>query len=542
MGIVLQSVVAGGLVWVVWQVWRTFLRCYFESSSVDHLHGPVPKSTFLGSWGDVTGHDSWAFWDDLAENYGGVVKVQGLLGEKNLHVSDPAALHTILVKEQSNFPEPYMFLTMNQVVLGHGLFATEGAVHRKQRKILNPAFASAYLKRLTPVFAQVATRLCDGISAQVKNGAREVDMVKWVARAALEFIGQGGMGYSFDSLVSNEPNAHRDAVKALLPAVFDIPHYLVVLPLARFLVPHRYQRWLVDRYPDKGVQRLKSIVDLLWDKSSDIITARRVAVEKSGEEDTAKDIISILLRANMKASAEDRLPDDQLVAQVSTMISAATDTSSNLMARILSLLTQHPEVQDKLRKEVLESSVVEEDDMSYDTVLSLPYLDAIYRETARLYPVSLYIQRTAEKDTVLPLWKPVMDKHGKSIDSLPIAKGTPVMIGIYAYNRSKAIWGDDAEEWKPERWLAPLPDTFKSLPGTAVYSNMMTFIGGPRGCIGFKYAELEIKTILCHLLKRFKFTATDQVVMWNTSMVVYPTTAEKTSEAKMMMNVELVRS
>ena len=84
--------------------------------------------------------------------------------------------------------------------------------------------------------------------------------------------------------------------------------------------------------------------------------------------------------ANMEASEEDRLPEDELIALISTMIFAAMDTTSNALSRLLVVLAQNHEVQDKLREEVVRSG----ENLNYDMITGLPYLDAICRETLRL--------------------------------------------------------------------------------------------------------------------------------------------------------------
>ena len=105
----------------------------------------------------------------------------------------------------------------------------------------------------------------------------------------------------------------------------------------------------------------------------------------------------------MSAAEQDRLPEEELLGQMSyvsvsptsrihqnnialsfrTFIQAAMDTTSNALAMTLYLLAEHSEVQDKLRQEILEASKGE--DIGYDTLVSLPYLDAVCRETLRLY-------------------------------------------------------------------------------------------------------------------------------------------------------------
>ena len=64
-----------------------------------------------------------------------------------------------------------------------------------------------------------------------------------------------------------------------------------------------------------------------------------------------------------------------------------------------------------------------------------------------------------------------------------VPKNTTVWIGILASNRNKALWGEDALEWKPERWLKPLPETVTDAKIPGVYANLMTFLGGGRACM-----------------------------------------------------------
>ncbi|THH31934.1 hypothetical protein EUX98_g2240 [Antrodiella citrinella] len=229
----------------------------------------------------------------------------------------------------------------------------------------------------------------------------------------------------------------------------------------------------------------------------------------------------------MVASAENRLTDDQLVAQVNTMIIAATDTTSNVLSRTLHVLSERLDVQDKIRQEISDARAnLGEDELTYDMLMELPWLDAICRETLRLYTPAIELDRVVTRDTVLPLSRHVLDNKGNFIHKIPLAKGTNVTFSIYGYNRSKDVWGPDATEWKPERWFSPLPESAKMMPNGTVYSNIMTFSAGKRACIGFKSAKFEMKLIFFYLVEASKFLPTDDDIFWNASYVVYPSTLE----------------
>jgi cytochrome P450 len=179
----------------------------------------------------------------------------------------------------------------------------------------------------------------------------------------------------------------------------------------------------------------------------------------------------------------------------STFIFAAHGTTTSALSRIIHQLSLDLDVQEKLRKEVTEARA-RHGDLDYDILMSLPYLDAVCRETLRVFPPVPTLERvyaasctplhclhpmilttltlfSTRQSIVLPLAWPVKSADGKSdITSVPLNKDTRVIVSIYNANRSPRIWGPDAEEWKPERWLQPLPKSVAEARLPGVYSSM----------------------------------------------------------------------
>ncbi|KAK7694998.1 hypothetical protein QCA50_002186 [Cerrena zonata] len=140
----------------------------------------------------------------------------------------------------------------------------------------------------------------------------------------------------------------------------------------------------------------------------------------------------------------------------------------------------------------------------------------------------------------MPLSVPIRGKDGNMISEVPLPKGTDLTLGLLGSNINPAIWGEDAEEWKPERFLQPLPEdvTEARIPG--VYSNLMTFLGGGRACIGFKFSQLEMKVVLAVLIESFKFEVpTDKEIYWNFSTVQFPSVGDM--EGQLPLIVSLVK-
>jgi len=187
---------------------------------------------------------------------------------------------------------------------------------------------------------------------------------------------------------------------------------------------------------------------------------------------------------------------------------AAQGTTSHTLSRILHQLCLQPEKQDRLRAEILAAcdAHVQPD---YDQLNDMPYLDAVMRETMRAYTTVPLMERQATKDAVLPLYQPIVGRDGDVISEIRVPKGTDIHIAISAINVDEGIWGADAEEWRPERWLEPLPSSVEKARVPGVLSHLMTFLAGNRSCIGFKFAQLEIKVALTVLLSNFKFALAD---------------------------------
>ncbi|KIK36433.1 hypothetical protein CY34DRAFT_16395 [Suillus luteus UH-Slu-Lm8-n1] len=137
-----------------------------------------------------------------------------------------------------------------------------------------------------------------------------------------------------------------------------------------------------------------------------------------------------------------------------------------------------------------------------DELVELSYLDAVVRETLRLHAPVPSTVRVAMKDDILPVDTPFTDKYGVVHDGINVRKGDSIFIPILAINRSEAIWGTDAKEFNPDRW-ASLPEVASQVPG--VWGHLMTFLGGPRACIGYRFSLVEMKALLFTLVRAFEF-------------------------------------
>ncbi|KAL1680371.1 cytochrome P450 [Schizophyllum commune] len=502
---------------VLWSIVSRFVL----SSPLDNIPAPPAPSFFTGSCLLPLTPSFGRLTHAVYIPDGSVVRLRGLLGERQLYVSDPKALHNIVVKDQHIFEEHPQFLSSNSIIFGQGLLSTIGDHHKKQRKLMNPVFSTAHMRNMIPLFQDVVAALRSTLEKQTDKGSKEIDMLHWTSRTALELIGRTGLGYSFDTLEADAVvHPYATTLKELVPAMFRM--FLVrvyVIPKVYNIGPACFRRAVVNMIPLRDVRIIRDGIDLMWRTSNEIYAQKKAALA-AGDDAVAKqvgngrDILSLLMRANMKA--EDPLDEYEVLSQMSTLIFAAMDTTSTALVRILQLLAEHPDIQEHLRAEI-RAAKKEHSVLSYDELEAMQYLDAVCRETLRMF---VSIPSPTRQDVVMPLGTPVTGLDGQSLSEVFVPKGTPIIISVININRSTKIWGADAKEWKPERWLAPLPEAVAEAHVPGIYSNLMTFLGGGRSCIGFKFSQLEMKVVLTELVDAFQFSPSKQSVQWRMSNIV----------------------
>ncbi|KAJ6562399.1 cytochrome P450 [Mycena capillaripes] len=180
-------------------------------------------------------------------------------------------------------------------------------------------------------------------------------------------------------------------------------------------------------------------------------------------------------------------------------------------------LSMHPEKQAHLRAELLSFGTT---DPTYDDLTEALRLHPIIDDAPRLVHVSTSRIPSTEtdsahthqalKDDILPLRKPIRTASGALMDKIPIRKGTVLTVPLHYTNVAKSIWGEDAAEFRPERWLNDaqgVPASAKDYPG---YHHTMSFLDGPRTCLGKGFALIEMKIVLSLLTRKFVFLPRDR--------------------------------
>ncbi|CAK5276988.1 unnamed protein product [Mycena citricolor] len=473
---------------------RAFYRTW--KSPLRFIDGPESFNFVVGH--SIVFSDVPEQGDQWRKRYGETFMAKGLFWVNDLHTTDLKAVSHVL-SHASLYSRTPEFVASLSRILGEGLLSVSLDPHRRQRKILNPAFNLQRIRLMNEIFFDNAILLRDLLSADVEKagGTATINLAEMFRRVTLDIMGQAGFGYKFNSLESGGQN-EGDLGKAF-HMLFRGPNanLNIAVQLAQGLVP------ILQYLPLPGWRNTQSGIKTLRSVGAELLHKAKAEARVLGEKDlgSGRDLLSILVKANMSADIQDsqRLSDDEVIAQIPTFLLAGHDTSSIALGWALHALSHHPEIQDKLRRELLS---IDTDTPTMDELNGLPFFENVVKEAMRLYSPVPFVQRTALQDDVLPLGKPYVDRWGVSHEFLPITKGQCITIPIQAINIDKETWGDDALEFKPERW-DNLPEAVHSVPG--VWGNQLTFVAGAHSCIGFQFSVAEQKVILFSLLRAFEF-------------------------------------
>jgi len=179
------------------------------------------------------------------------------------------------------------------------------------------------------------------------------------------------------------------------------------------------------------------------------------------------------------------LTEDEINAQCWVFLLAGFETTATTLGFMSYALALHPECQEKLYKEVV-TAMGSEKEISYEDLHRLPYLDACISETLRVYPPVSRLEREVNQDF----------KLGES--EIKLLKGQVVEIPVYAIHHSEEYF-KDADHFIPERFL---PENRNQI----IPYTYLPFGTGPRNCIGMRFALMEIKLAIAHIIIRYRFT------------------------------------
>ncbi|KAF9265928.1 cytochrome P450 [Marasmius fiardii PR-910] len=489
--------------WVVLGFTAVVFFLYFRSRrrSLSYLRGPPRNSKLFGRELDLLyEQDVGDLEFKWVEEYGTAFPVPNCYGQDTLFICDPRALQYVLQTSEYKYPRPADLKFLLKGFLGSGIIFSEGSTHQRQRKILNPAFSGEHLRQFLTDFQAHTNRLVKHIDDEVTSGKETIDMAKLLPKLTLDIIGDTGFRYRFGALEDEITELSHKFLHLFDDSKRITEYQLLSNALRRYLPP-----WVSEmtrlaptkeelRFADFHRASSKLAEAIINQKGRDLVDPAR-----------GTDILDILHRSNNSEDPKKRMSDHEVFSQLATLLLAGHETTASTTGWLLYELCKHPEDQQRIVNEIQEIRRTKNRgaELHMSDYASAPYLNAVVKEALRFHPIIPGLWRTASEDDVIPLQIPVISRTGETITRIPIKKGQRIDTYFAAYNRLPQVWGDDANQWNPSRFLR-----IDSRDQTAVgpFFNLCTFSAGPKSCLGFRFGVTEVRAIIVGLLEAFEFS------------------------------------
>jgi cytochrome P450 len=420
---------------------------------------PLPRSRAPGPKGKFPGHillsfrrDPLKFLTDIARRWGDVVQFR-IAGTDYVFLNHPDHVRDVIVGQNHRFTKGPA-LQRAKVTLGEGLLTSEGDLHRRQRRLSQPAFAINRVNHYAHAMVQETSRVADSwIDNQV------IDIHEQMMELTLAIAGRTLFGADVQEQVHEIGHAMSISVGMFTRAM---------MPWAPIL----------NRLPLPSNFRFRRAQKLLFDTIDGIIQQRRRGGASNG------DFLSMLLAARDIEGDGSGMSDQQLRDEAITIFTAGHETTANALTYTWHLLARHPDIAQKLAAEADE--VIGPRLPAADDVPKLKYTRMILSESIRLFPPVWAIGRKA-----IQSW---------TAGGYEFSPGTVVLMSQWVMHHDERFWPEPLR-FDPQRFANASPDR----PRLAYFP----FSLGPRGCIGEQFAWLEAILVIATIARQWSLHEAD---------------------------------
>jgi cytochrome P450 len=393
--------------------------------------------------------------ENCTKRYGDIYTLS--LKSNEVMVSNPQALQQILTNDKTDFSVPSEGNKAFEPLMGkHSVIMASGNAHRRQRQLLMPSFHGdrmrCYGDTINQVTSEIMNRWEVGKTFDVREGMQAITMR--VIMQAVFGIYEGDRATELEKLLGS-----------MLEAGGSSP-----INAAFMIFPILQKDLGAKSYWGNFLRQRERIYQLLNDE---------IEERRANPDDSRTDVLNMLMASRDEQG--EAMTNAELRDELITLLFAGHETTATALTWALYWIHKLPEVREKLLEEI--DSLDENPD--FNTIYKLPYLNAVYCETLRIYPVAILLfQRKVEK--------PV------SLCGYDLEPGTLLYGSIYSVHQREDLY-PEPKKFKPERFLERQFSPYEFIP----------FGGGARRCIGMALAQFEMKLILTKILKNLQLDLVD---------------------------------
>ncbi|KAK4141222.1 benzoate 4-monooxygenase [Dichotomopilus funicola] len=465
-----------------------------------HIPAPFPAQ-FTNWWLLITARrgSRYATVHELHKKLGPVVRLQ----PNHVSLCDDEAIQIVYGHGNGYLKADFYDAFVS---IQRGLFNTrDRAEHTRKRKIVSHTFSAKSVAQFEPYIhsnLELFVRQLDNLitSSTAADRAAHFDCLNWFNYLAFDVIGDLAFGAPFGMLSSGadlaevrssptSPPIYASAIE-ILNRRGEVSATLGTLPALK-----PYAKYFPDPFFTQGVKAVQNLAGIA-------IARVKARLENPPPAHLQrKDLLQRLMEGRDEKG--EPLGREELTAEALTQLIAGSDTTSNSSCALLYHVVRTPGVLRKLQAELDTAPGIPEDcDVpTFEMVRDLPYLSAVVNETLRIHSTSAL---------GLPRQIPLC-KEGLHYKGWYFPPGTVLSVPAYSVHHSTEIWGPDADEFRPERWLDGEEGNAEGL--TARQKNaFVPFSYGPRSCVGRNVAEMEMKLIVATWARRYDVKLEQEVM------------------------------
>ncbi|XP_073813617.1 cytochrome P450 6A1-like [Musca autumnalis] len=419
-------------------------------------------------------------------------------------ILDKVLLKQVLIKDFSNFADRGLYYNeKNDPLTGHLVFVG-GEKWRSLRTKLSPTFTTGKMKFMYDTLQAVANRLLDVMYEKIEQSS-ELDIRDILARFNTDIIGSVAFGIECNSLKNPE-----DRFMVMGRKSIEVPRHNALVMAFIDSFPELARKLGMRVLPEDVHQFFMSMIK----ETVDYREKNRI------RRNDFLDIVLEMKNNPESVSSLGGLTFEELAAQVFVFFLGGFETSSSTMAFAIYELAQNQALQDRLREEVNEVfDQFKDDNISYDALMNIGYLDQVLCETLRKYPVGSALTRQSLNDYVVP-------DHPKHV----IPKGTLVFIPVLGMHYDPEFY-PNPEEFDPERFSSEAVKQRDSV-------EWLGFGDGPRNCIGMRFGKMQSRLGLAIVIRHFRFTVCSRT---DIPMQINPKSLVTSPKNDLYLNVEAIR-
>ncbi|KAF7138238.1 hypothetical protein RHSIM_Rhsim07G0024200 [Rhododendron simsii] len=421
------------------------------------------------------------FMTDLASKY----KTYRLLTpfRNEIYTSDPANVEHMLKTNFDNYGKGLHNYRILGDLLGDGIFTVDGEKWRQQRKVSSYEFSTKVLRDFSSIVFQKNVAKLAKIISEAAASNQIMDIQDLFMKSTLDSIFKVAFGVELDSMCGSSEEGTQ------FSNAFDNSSAITLLRYVDVF-------WRIKKALNIGAEaELKKNIKVIDDFVYKLIRNKVKQMDKLPDDDSLAKKEDILSRFLQVSETDPKYLRDIIL----NFIIAGKDTTAATLSWFIYMMCKHPDIQEKVAQEIKDATNIKEgtdvDEFAArirdEALEKMQYLHAALTETLRLYPAVPADAKICFSDDTWP-------------DGFSVRKGDMVAYLPYAMGRMKFIWGDDAEEFRPERWLDQNGIFQPESP-----FKFTAFQAGPRICLGKEFAYRQMKIFSTVLLGFFVFKLCD---------------------------------